>query len=258
MRAPSVGDRRRPGGLILLSVILLLAVAWAPAPQAGDGQDASAIEATQLHFFVTRSEGGLAIGEYYLLSNTGEQTYEGVEDPQSGERVTVYFTLPEGAQGLRFDGSGLGERFVEVEGGFADTEPIPPGLATVEVLFTYELPYREGMQIRRTFGVPVASVVLVVAEDGLALEGDGVVPAGTLDTQMGPALSYTAGPLQVGEPLVFSVVAGTESAPVAPVASSPTRDTTREVAIGLVAIAAALAVAYLLWRSPAPGPCHSR
>ena len=252
---PSVGGRKRRVGLTLLPVILLMAVAWAPARQAGDAQDAAAIEVTQLHIFIASSEGGLAVGEYYLLSNMGEQTYEGVEDPQAGERVTVSFTLPKGAQGLRFDGPGLGERFVEMEGGFADTEPIPPGMATVEVLFTYELPYREGMQIERAFDVPVMSVVLVIAEDGLALAGDGVVSAGVLETQMGPALSYTAGPLEVGEPLVFSVVAGTTSAPVAPAASASVRNTVREVAIGLAAIVLALVAAYLLWRSPARGPC---
>jgi hypothetical protein len=246
--------------LIPLLVALLLAVAWAPNPQTGAIQPPSNIVVTQAHVFITRSEGGLAVGEYYLLSNTGEQTYEGIEDPRTGGRVTVSFTLPEGAQGLRFDGPGLGERFVELEGGFADTEPIPPGMATVEVLFTYELPYREGMQVARTFEVPVASVVVVIGEEGLALAGDGVTSAGMVDTQMGAALSYTAGPFEAGEALVFSVVVDrspSAAVPEAPTAgpSTLTRNTAREAAIGLAAMAVALAAAYLLWRSPAPGPC---
>lgn len=245
----------RRARLIPLLVTLLLAVAWAPAPQTGDGQPPSDIVVTQLHIFITRSESGLGVVEYYLLSNMGQQTYEGVEDSQTRERVTIHFTLPEGAQGLRFDGPGLGERFVEVKEGFADTQPIPQGMATVEVLFTYELPYREGVQVERTFGVPVISVVLVIAEEGLALVGDGVTPAGTLDTQLGPALSYTAGPLEAGEPLVFSVVAGQSLSALAPAAPALTRNTAREVAIGLLALAVALTVVYLLWRSPAPGPC---
>jgi hypothetical protein len=250
MRASSVHGRRKWGGLVLLLVALLMALAWLPTPRAGDGQAPSDIVVTQLHFFVTRGEGTLQVIEYYLIGNTGKETYEGVEHPQTGERVTVSFTLPEGAEALRFDGPGLGERFVEVEGGFADTEPIPPGMATVEVLFTYRLPYREGMQVARVFEVPVMSAVLVVAEEGLVLEGRGLTPAGTLDTQVGPATSYTAGPLGAGESLTFSVLAGEH-----PAASAPVRGTVREMAIGLVALAVALAVVYLLWRSPAPGPC---
>ena len=255
MRASSLHGRKRRSGLVLLVALLLLVIAWAPVSRVDDGQPPSDIVVTQLHIFITRGEGGLGIGEFYLLSNTGEQTYDGVEDPQTGERVTVSFMLPEGARGLRFDGPGLGERFVEVEGGFADTEPIPPGMATVGVLFTYELPYREGAPVERTFLVPVTSVVMVIAQEGLALEGDGVTSAGTLDTQMGPALSYTAGPLEAGETLVFSVVAGMELEPVALAPSVPARNTARESSIGLVALAAAFAVAYLLWRAPTPGPC---
>lgn len=255
MRASSVHGRKRRGGLALVVVLLLLVTAWAPVSRADDGQPPSDIVVTQLHIFITRGEGGLGIGEYYLLGNTGEQTYDGVEDPQTGERLTVSFTLPEGARGLRFDGPGLGERFVEVEGGFADTEPIPPGMATVDVLFTYKLPYREGTPVERTFLVPVTSVVMVIAQEGLALEGDGVTSAGMLDTQMGPALSYTAGPLAAGETLVFSVVAGQSPSPAVPAAPAPARNTAGEAAIGLVATAAALGVGYLLWRSPAPGPC---
>jgi hypothetical protein len=260
MRSPSVRGRKRQAGLISLLVTLLLAVAWAPALQTGDAQPPPDIVVTQLHMFITRSEGGLAIGEYYLLSNTGERTYAGVEDPQTGERVTVSFTLPEGARGLLFDGPGLGERFVETEGGFADTEPIPPGMATVEVLFTYELPYSGEIQMERTFEVPVASVVLVIAEEGLALAGDGVTSAGVVDTQMGPALSYTAGPLEMGEPLIFSVVADQSLSvvvPETPAAETPAlgRNTARGAAIGLAAMAVAMIVTYLLWRSPAPGPC---
>jgi hypothetical protein len=246
MRASSVHGRRKWGGLVLLLVALLLAAAWSPTPRAGDGQAPSDVVVTQLHFFVTRGEGTLQVIEYYLIGNTGQETYEGVEHPQTGGRVTISFTLPEGAEVLRFDGPGLGERFVEVAWGFADTEPIPPGMATVEVLFTYRLPYREGMQVARVFEVPVMSAVLVVAEEGLVLEGRGLTPAGTLDTQVGPATSYTAGPLGAGESLTFSVLAGEH-----PATSAPVRNAPWEVVIGLVA----LAVAYLLWRSPAPGPC---
>jgi len=58
------------------------------------------------------------------------------------------------------------------------------------------------------FDVPVASVALVIPEEQGALEGTGLTPAGTLDTQMGQALSYTAGPLAAGEPLAFTLVIG--------------------------------------------------
>jgi len=225
--------------------------------------DLSDIQITQAHLFVTVAGDRVQVGEYRLVGNTGNRTFVGVEDPETGQRTTLHVTLPAEAEALQFDGPGLGERFVEEGDGFADTEPIPPGDVTVKVLFSYELAYREGMRIERTFDVPAASVVILLSAEGLALEGGGVVPGGVMDTQMGPALSYTAGPLAAGEPLAFKLVTGPpQSPPVArasaPAGSPPARNTARETSIGMAALAAAVAAVYWMYRSPSPGPIPAR
>jgi hypothetical protein len=252
MKLPSMVTGRK---VVIIFVLVgsLLAVAWTPGLESPPH-----ILITQLHIFLSRAGDRVQVAEYYLISNAGDQTYEGAQDPETGKLVTLTFSLPDGAEALRFDGPGLGERFVKVEGGFADTEPVPPGTATVEVLFSYELPYREGLPVEHAFDVPVTSVVLVLSEKEMALKGAGVTPAGTLDTQMGPAFSYTAGPLAAGEPLAFALVTGSQPVPVAPTSFGPARNPASEAAIGLVALAGALAVAYLLWRSPVPGPLPVR
>jgi hypothetical protein len=222
-------------------------------------EDASDIEVAQLHIFLVAVGQRLQVREYYLISNTSDRTYVGVQNPEIGRRTTLMFTLPEGAEGPAFEGAGLGERFFQHEEGFADTAPILPGSATGEVLFSYEMPYREGVRIERVLDVPISSVALLLsgedadidrasAEDpkgfpkplgseaaSITLLGDGIASAGVLDTQMGPALSYTAGPLAAGEPLAFTLAAG-----------SSVRNATLETAIGLAALAAAVLVAYLL------------
>jgi hypothetical protein len=171
------------------------------------------------------------------------------------------FTLPDGAEELYFEDSGSRERFLERAGGFADTEPVLPGSTTVEVLFGYQIPYRERIRVERSFEVPVASVVILLSAQGLTLEGEGIVPGGTMDTQMGSALSYTAGPLAAGETLGF--VLGTQPQaviPSVPTESSPRRSAAREISVGLVVLAMAVATVYWLWRSPTPGPipAHAR
>jgi hypothetical protein len=256
---PAVTHQRIVAAALLLSA-LCGTTAWTPTPPGEDvTEDPSAILITQLHVFLTQMGDRLQVGEYYLVSNTGEQTYVGAQDPQTGERTTLAFTLPEGAAALSFDGPGLGERYLELKDGFADTQPIPPGTATVEILFSYELPYREGMQVERVFEVPVISIALLLAvEEGIALEGPGIVPAGTLDTQMGPTRSYTAGPRGAGESLVFSLTAEENAMPVAPAASKPARNAAQEASIGIVALAAAIAATRLVWRSPSPRPLPAR
>jgi hypothetical protein len=222
-------------------------------------QDRSDVEVAQLHLFVSRVDDRIRIGEYHLISNTGAKTYVGQLDPESGRSLTLSYALPEGAEDLAFDGAGLGERFVEREGGFADAEPILPGASTVETLFSYELPFREGMQVERSFEVPVASVVLLLSEGDMSLEGMGITSAGALDTQMGPAFSYTAGPIMAGESLAFTLLDRPQAAmPSAPFSSPTTgsplaRNTARETSVGLVVLAAAVVAAYFLWQPSARG-----
>jgi hypothetical protein len=222
-------------------------------------QERSDVEVAQLHLFISRVDGRIRVGEYHLLSNTGDKTYVGQPDPASERRLTLSYALPEGAEGLTFDGAGLGERFVEREGGFADVEPIMPGASTVETLFSYELPFRDGMQIERSFEIPVASVVLLLSEGDLSLEGMGITSAGALDTQMGPAFSYTAGPIGAGDSLVFTLLDRPQAVmPSAPFSSPttgspPVRIAARETSVGLVVLAAAVVVAYFLWQPSAGG-----
>lgn len=217
--------------------------------------DPAAVQIAQMHMFISSAGDRVQVGEYGMVGNAGDRTYVGVEDPATGQRTTLNFTLPDDAEELGFDDSSLGDRFLERVGGFADTEAIQPGIASTEVLYSYQLPYREGMQVERTFEVPVASVVILLTGEGLALEGEGVVLGDTMDTQMGLALSYTAGPLAAGETLVFAIVGRQQAAavPVAPSGSSSVRNTTRETSVGLMALAVAVVVAYWLWQSSASG-----
>jgi hypothetical protein len=222
-------------------------------------EDPSTVEVAQLHVFVSSVGDRVRVGEYHLINNIGDRTYVGQRDPESGRSLTLSYALPEGAEALTFDGAGFGERFVEREGGFADAEPILPGASTVETLFSYELPFRDGMQIERSFEIPVASVVLLLSEGDMSLEGVGITSAGSLDTQMGPAFSYTAGPIEAGGSLVFTLLdrpqAAMPSAPFSsPTTSSPlVRNASRETSVGLVVLAVAVVVAYFLWQPSAGG-----
>ena len=227
---------------------LALPVAIYETTEAADG-----VLIAQLHLFIAGAEGRLQVTEYFLVGNSGDRTFVGVEEPGTGRRTTISFRLPDGALGLRFDGAGLGERYFERGGGLVDTLPVPPGTATVEGLLSYELPQQKDLWVERTFDAPIASVVLML-EEGMSLRGEGLESAGIVDTQMGPAPSYTAGPLAAGEPLAFTldIQSGT-AAPSEPVNPAPGRGTTREISGGLVALAAAVVVTYLLWRPPVLG-----
>ena len=216
-------------------------------------EDPSAIFITQAHLFLTVAGDRLQVGEYYLVSNSGDRTVIGAPDPETGLRTTLSVILPAGASSLSLDGGA--DRFVQQAAGFADTSPIPPGVASSDVSFSYELAYSQGQRVERVFAAPVDSVVLVPMTDGWTLAGAGLQLVEAQGAEW-PPLSYTAGPLAAGEVLAFSLVAGSPSqaTPAAP----RTRSASQEAAIGLAALAAALAAAYFLWRPAAPGPIPER
>jgi hypothetical protein len=210
--------------------------------------DPSAVAVTQLHIFVAPSEESLQITEYYLVGNSGDRTYAGERHADTGRQMTVSFTLPAGAENLRFDGPGIGYRYEEQAAGFVDTHPVPPGAVTVEALFSYDLA-ASARQITRVFDLPIRSVVLTIAEEHGTLEGEELSPAGQVDTQAGKALSYVAGPLQAGQPLSFRLSRR----------SSEGQDpATGGLALGLVALAGSVLATYLLWRSPTSGTLPAR
>jgi hypothetical protein len=213
-------------------------------------EDPSSVLIGQVHLLASVVGEELQISEYHLVSNTGDRTYVGSEDPATGERTTLVFSLPDGATDLRFDGQETGERYIDLTGGFADTQPVRPGSSSVQVLFNYGLAYQDGMVVGRTFGAPVASIALLIRESSVSAIGEDVVSDGVLDTEAGPVRSYTAGPLAEGEPLAFRLVAD-QAAPNAPGAGALGRNTARETVIGLVALTAAVAIVALLWHPSA-------
>jgi hypothetical protein len=217
--------------------------------------DPSGIVVDQMHYFIAPAGDYVRIAEYYLIGNTSDRTYTGTENA-AGRRTTLTFTPPAGASDLFFDGPGLGERFVGDITRFDDTRPIPPGTTVVDVDFSYQLPFTEGMRIERVMDVPISLVALIVSSQDIGLAGTGLTPQGMMNTQMGPAASYAAGPLAAGEPLAFTFVPQTMT--VTPTGSGTARtraaNPTRDAILGVAALALAAFVGYRLIKPAAVPP----
>ncbi|MFW6135254.1 MAG: hypothetical protein ACOC7N_00355 [Chloroflexota bacterium] len=220
---------------------------WLPITVYEATEDPDGVAVAQLHVFLEGAEERLEVGQYVVVRNGGSRTYVGSSRAGWRERVTWAVRLPHGAGGLRFEGGEAGERFLTGEDGFADTRAIRPGEASVEASFSYGLAYSEGMRIVEAFDIPVESFVVVVLGESLGLEGAGLSAEGSLETQMGPAVSYTGGPLDADEPLSFRVVGRGMTASGAQAMGQGER-----LAVGIAVLAVCAAAATYVWRSPVP------
>ena len=212
--------------------------------------DPSGLVIDQMHYFIAPSSDSVRIAEYYLIGSTSNRTYIGTENAD-GMRTTITFTPPAGANELYFDGPGLGERYVGDITHFEDTRPIPPGATVIDVDFSYQLPFTDGMRVERVVDLPVTSVAVIVSSESIGISGSGLNPQGMMDTQMGPAASYSAGPLEAGEPLAFTFVPQTMTVTETgndTTTTTRTANPTRDALLGVAALALAAFVGYRLWK----------
>ncbi|HEY57519.1 MAG TPA: c-type cytochrome [Anaerolineae bacterium] len=205
--------------------------------------DTSTLRADRLHiFFEFPQEGTLRVIELYVISNDGDKT---VVPPSPGEPV-LHFTLPKGATNLQFQNGGLGGRFVATEAGFGDTQPVPPGQGSHQVLFAYELPYTKKVSVRHPVHLPIDSAILIVPDTGgLKVRSQMFTPAGTQTIEGKNFQVFRSQALQPDQEIAFEV-----SGRPTP-ATGPDISSRAGLAIGLGVFGLALiVVGIVLWRRP--------
>lgn len=226
--------------------------------------DVTGIQVDQVHIFIVPKQNVLQVAEYYLIGNKGNETYIGNMDITLNGRTTIHFKPPEDALNLTFDGPGLGERFLGSADNFADTWVIPPGSATVEVSYVYDLTPVIDRLIALEMEIPVESVVIIVSGGAVGIEGENVMFSGMMDTQMGPAASYTAGPLSANAKLQFTTTLIPENELIPPSGAiqqntyTIQRNPNTEIFIGITSLLISAIISYRIWQSvpvkPIPEP----
>jgi hypothetical protein len=206
----------------------------------------------------------LRVSEIHLIGNLGDRTYVGAEG-DTGKPATVFVPLPDSAVGLSFGESVPTDRFVEVEDGLRDTEPVPPGLETSLVFFSYHLMVTgEVVPLERSFAYPLDSLNVLAARPGLTLssaqmESRGVqlfqgreyelysVVALPADT----AVAMELVPLATEEGMSAAPGEGTQPLPSGSTAGN--QDLLRGIGFGLAGLAVVAAVAYPFTKRRSPG-----
>ncbi len=135
-------------------------------------EDPSTLTLDSAHFIMESFGQVLRISEIHLYGNSGDRTYVGSPD-ETGQRTTLFIPLPDNAVGVAFDQEGDAERFIEVDGGLLDTEPVVPGQETALAFFSYHLVVSgDNIPLERRFAYPVGTLNILVAQPGLALRSD--------------------------------------------------------------------------------------
>lgn len=173
-----------------------------PIPIYETTSDPSAVSVDRLHLLLEYADPGvLHVVELYVISNLGDRTLIAA---QAGDPVLT-FPLPEGAVNLQLQDGVLGERFVELPGGFGDMAAVRPAASQHQVVFSYELPYDRKLDLRHLVNLPVNAAVILLPEDGLRVIGDSLQDMGTREVQGLSYHMYSSGRIEAGSELRFTI-----------------------------------------------------
>lgn len=155
--------------------------------------DLANIQVDQMHVIFDIAEDGLEIREIYSFSNMGERTvknaYELGTDPQSGttQFATLEFPLPDDADFIFFKPDDQ-DRFIKLDGGFADTYPILPGTQSSQLMVTYLVPYTDQKEYTYTAPLNITRInFLVPDQTDISLNGTGLTEPQPMNLQNGEA-----------------------------------------------------------------------
>ena len=196
--------------------------------------DTSQLNVDRLHLLFEYIEPEtLRVVEMYIISNPGDQIVVAAED---GEAVLQY-ALPDGATNLQFQDGLVGERYVELEGGFGDFAVIRPGASQHQVIYSYDLPYISELDFNHAVNLPVDALIVMIPEDGIELAGEQFTDMGARDVQGIPYHTYSSSFMPAGSDLAIDF-SGRPSSPGPMVSLGSNSNLT----IGLLAFGLALII----------------
>jgi mono/diheme cytochrome c family protein len=208
-------------------------------------EDSSDVRIERLHMVLDFEAGQMQVAELYILSNDGDKAFVGtVEDG------TLPITDPPNS--LSFRPGGDSSRYLTLADGIADTVPIPPGVSTAESVVVYNLAYDGDLELSRPLPYDVDTVnILVPAEAGVEVTGDGIRPGGPFQARGASLDMFLADDLSAGSELRFRVsgepLSGLGTIDISPHRASGPDQTTSTV-IGLIVLAGSVALAIAYWQ----------
>jgi hypothetical protein len=164
--------------------------------------DKSQLVVDRLHVFFDFSQpDAVRVVELFIISNP---TNHVVVPPKPGQPL-INFALPAGATNLQFQEGQLGQRYIQTENGFGDTESIQPGNGQHQVLFAYDLPYQNKLSLSIPAPLPVTAVVVMVPISGVKVQSPDLQDSGQRDVQNMTFQVYSGGNMAEGQSVSMTV-----------------------------------------------------
>ncbi len=188
-----------------------------PIPVRATSPDTSVLSVDRMHVFLDFSTPGVVqVIELFIITNP---TNKVVVAAAPGQPV-LKFGLPTGSTNLQFQDGTIGQRYTSLPNGFGDTASIPPGAAQHQVLFAYNLPYQDKLELNLPAPLPVKAAVLMVPQGGVSVQSSQLTNTGPQNVQGTTFQVYTTNDIANGASLAFTLSGQPQGGPAGPAAGS--------------------------------------
>lgn len=207
--------------------------------------DLTSVQVDQMHVLFNFAEDGMETKEIYILSNAGERTLKDVYQLDTDKTATLEFPLPSDADFVFFKPDDQ-DRFVKLDGRFADTYPLLPGERSAQIMINYLVPFADGRTYNYTAPLNIVSMnFLVEEESNVTLQGEGLAGPEHMTLDDGKSyLVYSYAHLRTGESLDITFAGSGETNKAAGSSVPP-------LAIGVAVLGLALmGIGIWWWRKP--------
>ena len=139
----------------------------------------------------------LDVGEIYILSNAGNQVFDG-EESADGIRRVISLTVPENAINIGVEGAELGDRYLVEDNVVIDTMPMAPGQRQILVRYSL-LVEDEQVELSHSVAYPVTHLNLLAPDVGMEIEAPGWDEGAAMPSQDGSYRNFTRSNVEPGE-----------------------------------------------------------
>ena len=165
----------------------------------------------RIHVLLSFGQDTLRVDEFYVFSNPTPEVFVG----ESGiaDEGTVRFALPEEAQNIAFQRS-FGSmqssipatEVIQLEDGtYADTFPLNPGEAGLNLIVSYDLPFEDGMTVERPLFYETLEANVIIPGEGVTMSGEGWQDQGVQEMPGGSFSSYIKANMAAGDDFNFEL-----------------------------------------------------
>ena len=173
-----------------------------PIPVHATSSDASPLSVDRMHVFLDfTTPGVIQVVELFIITNP---TNKVIVASTPGQPV-IRFGLPVGATNLQFQDGQLGQRYLSAPNGFGDTASVSPGVAQHQVLFAYNMPYQNHLDLSLPAPLPIKAAVVLLPQNGISIQSSQLTDSGSQVMQGITFHVYSANDIANDSKLSFSL-----------------------------------------------------